>query len=156
MKQKLIFGVLFLAMGYATSQVMSQPPSTKRLAKASEPRNAAGSRESFNDEIRRLREKLEDLTLQNEPAARDVALLKAFDKYLASDKLSRIITELEEFAKQSPGTDEATRAAAAIQLLKADAQTALQPIPDPNSFQVAPARPTIQPTNGDVNFERDQ
>ena len=148
MKKKLIFGIVMLGLGYAASQVMSQsPPPRQRAAPVVDRQpEEAGFREGFNDEIRRVRDKLADnLAAQRDPFPRDSALLKALDKYIASDKLSKIIMELDEFAKQSPETDEAKKAIDAIQLLTAEPRTVLMPTPDRRFLESAPIYDTVKP-----------
>lgn len=163
MKKKLIFGFMMISLGYAASQVLSQsPPVRQRAAEVSEPPRqrtpevvgrqpgAAGFRESFNDEIQRLRDKLAE---NPDPQPRDAALLKALDKYIASDKLSKIIMDLEAFAKQAPETDEAKKAIEAVQLLKAEPRTALSPTPDSRTFESAPVYEPVRPRNRQGNSE---
>jgi hypothetical protein len=156
MKKNLIVGLMLLVVGYAASQVMSQSPPNKPGLPANfdEKQDAASFRESFNDDIQRVREKLAaNLRLQIDPLPQDVALLKSLDKYIASNKLGKIIMDLEEFAKQSPQTDEAKKAIAAIQVLKAEPGSALSPTPDPNTYGSARTYVPAQPRNRSRNEE---
>lgn len=77
------------------------------------------------------------LTKKITPPAREVKLLKAladFDAALqefeTDGRISKIASELEEVVKQSPRTDAAKKAAAAIEALKAQ--------PQPEKFQEGP------------------
>ena len=131
MKKKLLFGVVLLVMGYAAGQVMSQSTPVPVSQRARQNRPTPNSKPSIVAQVQAVREHLVT-SLERDPggtsSVRDSQLIKALDNYLAADRLSEIVTTLEEFVAISPGTDEATRAAKAIQILKNEAE-GLAPTP---------------------------
>jgi len=95
-----------------------------------------------------LSQHLKGLAERNEAApARDTKLLKAMQSYLGDAKLSKIIAELESVIKGAPDTEEAKRAAAAIESLKAGAA----PIPDAKAAPVFD--PNANHSRGDDPFD---
>lgn len=59
-----------------------------------------------------------------DPHSKESDLQIALARFLADDKLNRVISQLEEIARECPGTVEGTKADAAIQALKAGAACA--------------------------------
>jgi len=124
MKKALIIALVLISAATVAGKVMSQSPS---LDPTEFPGGDSHARD-FGKVIQQVRNQLSqniEKFSNGRPSGRDLELLKALDKYIAGDKILQIIAQLEEVINASPGTDEAKKAAAAIETLKTETNAPL-------------------------------
>lgn len=140
MKKPLTMSVLILLVGVIafTGTLQSQQKPTRAVPSKAPVLNvdpfgdADGERfgdlsPSLDDDVRklhnRLKQRISGQGKGDEPVAqREVELEVALAKYLADGEITKIISALEKILISAPGSREAEKAAAAIQVLKSGGQ----------------------------------
>jgi hypothetical protein len=169
MKKPLVAAVLVLLIGVTAliGTVQSQQKPARAVPVKAPVRNVdafddvgserfGDSTASLDDDVRKLHDRLKQrISGQgkgDEPVAqREVELEVALAKYLADGEITKVISVLEKILISAPGSSEAEKAAAAIQVLKSGTQpirtapaTPINPKGD-----AAPQRPGPRPSESD-------